>query len=206
MIKKLLFISCLAAGITFSSYAQKRKWFTLGVRGGISLSTLTSIESDYKTDFYIGVQLPIHLSRFYSLQPELNYTRQGAKNANFYGGETFSWSNSHTKNAGTTTVDLSYIDVNVINKFRFKKFNLHIGPGLAFLLEGSKYTDTNVDLTLNLGAGYKVTERLEIEARWRTGLLSIVDDYGYWNQNNYYKRQGDDVLNSTFQIGATFTF
>lgn len=206
MIKKILLVTCLALGIAFSSYAQKKRWFTPGIRGGVNLSTLTSIESDYKTDFYIGVQLPVHLAKFYSIQPELNYTRQGARNANFYGGKTLWPSDPFSSTPETNSVDLSYIDANVINKFRFKKFNAHIGPGVAFLLKGSDYTDIDFDLTINLGVGYKITKHVEIEARWRAGLLSIVDEYGYWSQNKHHILAGEGVRNSTFQIGATFTF
>lgn len=122
MIKKLLFIAFLAVGITASSYGQKK--FTPGIRGGLSLSTISNADADYKAGFYVGLQFPIHIAKFYTLQPELNYTMQGAKNANLDYIRNSSWNNSwHNENnyAQSEDVNLAYIDINVINKFRFNK-------------------------------------------------------------------------------------
>lgn len=204
MIKKLLFITCLALGVTVSSYAQKK--FTPGVRGGLSLSTITNAEADFKPGFYVGVQFPIHLAKFYTLQPELNYTMQGAKNANLAYMKNSSWNNGWNNNnhyAKSEDVNLSYIDINVINKFRFNKFNVHAGPGLAIMTEGRSKTDFYGDLTLNLGVGYKITNELEVEARWRHGFVRVVDKDDYFWDNYWYDNES---FNSSLQIGLTFTF
>lgn len=205
MIKKLLFVACLALGVTASTYAQKK--FTPGLRGGLSLSTITHAEADYKAGFYVGAQFPIRLASFYTLQPELNYTMQGAKNANLYYVKNSSWHNNDwdypSYNGKTDDVKLSYIDINVINKFRFKDFNLHVGPGLAIMTEGRSKTDFYGDLTLNLGVGYQITEQLGVEARYRQGLVRVVDKDDYYWDNYWYDNES---FNSSFQIGLTFTF
>lgn len=203
MIKKLLFITCLAVGVTASSYAQKK--FTPGVRGGLSLSTITNAEADFKPGFYVGVQFPIHIVKFYTIQPELNYTMQGAKNANLSYIRN-SWNNGwESANQGVKSedVNLSYLDINVMNKFRFNKFNAHVGPGLAIMTEGKSKTDFYADFTLNVGVGYEIMDKLEVEARWRQGVVRVVDkdDY-YWD--NYWS--SNDSFNSSFQIGLTYTF
>lgn len=203
MIKKLLFITCLAVGVTASSYAQKK--FAPGVRGGLSLSTITNAEADFKPGFYVGVQFPIHIVKFYTLQPELNYTMQGAKNANLSYIRN-SWNNgweSANQGAKSEDINLSYLDINVINKFSFKKFNAHVGPGLAIMTEGKSKTDFYADLTFNVGVGYQLMDKLEVEARWRQGVVRVVDkdDY-YWD--NYWSN--NDSFNSSFQIGLTYTF
>lgn len=203
MIKKLLIVACVVLGTTVSAHAQKR--FTPGVRGGLSLTNLTHADADYKPDFYIGLQFPIHLARFYTLQPEINYTRQGAKNANLFLSQRDYWNSSIYYGKERNDISLSYIDLNVINKFRFEKLNIHVGPGLAILTSGSKYTDYNADLTFNLGVGYKITDQIEVEARWRGGMVTIVDTYDYWDYGTYYSVD-EVVLNTGFQIGLNFTF
>lgn len=204
MIKKLLLLTCLALGTVTSSYAQKK--FTPGVRGGLSLSTLTNAEADYKAGFYVGVQFPIHIAKFYTLQPEINYTRQGANKVNMDAYYNYSWNTSSGQFSQTEDINLGYIDINVINKFRYKKFNLHAGPGLAIMTEGSSKTDFYGDLTLNLGVGYKITEQLEVEARWRQGFVRVVDKEDYYWSSNYWGDYGDETYNSSFQIGLNFTF
>lgn len=203
MIKKLLLVGCIALGATNGSYAQDK--FTPGIRGGLSLANLTNTGADYKSDFYIGLQFPIHLARFYTLQPEINYTRQGAKNANMVLSRD-DHRNGNYNELRKTSINLSYIDLNVINKFRFDKLNLHVGPGLAVLTDGGKYTDFNFDLTLNFGVGYKITNQLGVEARWRIGAISVIDNYGYWKYDNYYWEEDDSILNTSFQIGLNYTF
>lgn len=205
MIKKLLLITCVALGVTASTYAQKK--FTPGIRGGLSLSTITKAEADYKAGFYVGVQFPIHLAKFYTLQPELNYTMQGAKNANLDYIRNSNW-NNHWHNdevnySHSEDVNLAYIDINVINKFRFNKFNVHVGPGLALMTQGRSKTDFYGDLTLNLGVGYQLTEQLGVEARWRQGVVRVVDKDDYFWDNYWYD---NDSFNSSFQVGLTFTF
>ena len=200
MIKKLLFITCITLGIANGTYAQKK--FTPGVRGGLSLSTITNAEADYKADFYVGLQFPIKLASFYTLQPELNYTSQGAKNANLQYVKRDNWYNEPYLSV-SEDINLSYIDINVINKFSFKDFNVHVGPGFAIMTEGRSKTDFYGDLTLNLGVGYQVTDHLGIEARWRQGVVRVVDK-DYWFYTDYW--YNDDSFNSSFQIGLTYTF
>ncbi|MGG5576680.1 outer membrane beta-barrel protein [Myroides sp. C15-4] len=200
MIKKLLFIACITIGVGHSSYAQKK--FTPGVRGGLSLSTITNAEADYKADFYVGLQFPIKLASFYTLQPELNYTRQGAKNANLFYLKRNDWGNGSYQ-AVSEDINLSYLDFNVINKFSFNDFNVHVGPGLAIMTEGKSKTDFYGDLTFNLGVGYQVTDHLGIEARWRQGIVRVVDKDN-WFYNDYW--YDDESFNSSFQLGLTYTF
>lgn len=204
MIKKLLLITCLALGVTASTYAQKR--FTPGLRGGLSLSTISHAEADYKAGFYVGAQFPIRLASFYTIQPELNYTMQGAKDANLYYVRNSSWNNgwnNSSHNQVAEDVNLSYIDINVINKFRFRDFNLHVGPGLAIMTSGRSKTDFYGDLTLNFGVGYQITEQLGVEARYRQGFVRVVDKDDYFWDNYWYD---NDSYNSSFQLGLTFTF
>lgn len=200
MIKKLLLVSCLAFGITVSSYAQNK--FTPGVRGGLSLSTITNAEADFKPGFYLGLQFPIKFAKFYTLQPELNYTMQGGKNVNL--SYIRNDERSIDQEPKLENLNLSYIDLNVINKFSFNQFNVHIGPGLAIMTQGRNKTDFYGDLTLNFGIGYQITEQLGVEARFRQGFVRVIDKYDFYNWDNYW--DNSDSFNSSFQIGLNYTF
>lgn len=74
-----------------------------------------------QTDFYLGFQQNVRFSSFYALQPELNYSRQGALLRFRDGKEEF--------------VRLSYLGFNIVNKFYVNKLNIHIAPTLDFLFE-----------------------------------------------------------------------
>jgi hypothetical protein len=51
-----------------------------GLRGGLNLSRLTNIDyNNTKSDFYIGGFVNIKFNKYFSLQPELNYSRQGSE-------------------------------------------------------------------------------------------------------------------------------
>lgn len=49
-----------------------------GVRAGLNISSLTNYNADSRADFYVGGQVGIQFTKFYTLQPELTYSRQGA--------------------------------------------------------------------------------------------------------------------------------
>lgn len=194
MKRKLLIGLCLL-GMT-QTFAQSR--VNPGIRGGWTISNLSGIEADYRSNFYLGLQLPITLTKFYTLQPEVNYTRQGADNVSFY-------DYNFDVRTRESNLSMDYIDLNVINKFHFGKLNLQVGPGLGFLTNASETGVTRVDMTLNLGVGIDLTKRLGIEARWKPGLINVDNDIRTFNNYNTYFYYSDYITNNVFQIGAYFT-
>lgn len=195
--KKILFlITALLSGFAFSQVV-----FTPGIRAGANFSHFSNSESfnyyyyeefpnaaqpylDYKTktDFYIGFLGNIRLAKFYALQPEINYSRQGAKidtNVNNWDGKTLS---------------VSYLGMQLINKFYFNKFNVHVGPTLEFVVEKKNFEPQNeIDLGITAGLGYDITPNFGIEARVKKGFIP-VDSY---NSNHW---------NVVFQTGLYYTF
>jgi hypothetical protein len=132
-----------------------------------------------KADFYIGFQANIRFAKFYALQPEIYYTRQGAK------------FESQSPAVASKTVTLSYVGAAVVNKFYFDKFNIHFGPTLELLTDHKNIErPTDADLGLLLGTGYDITKNIGVEARIKKGFVHI---------NNYH-------TNVTFQVGVYYTF
>jgi hypothetical protein len=159
-----------------------------------------------KTDFYVGIYGALKLTRFYTLQPEVTYSRQGSKIV------TYDAPNGMI-NKTSGQIDLSYISVAIVNKFTFNdKFNIHIGPTIDVIAEksgdfdympsnndyyyydGIFYdTESDIDLAFVFGLGYNFTKNLGLEARVKKGIIPVLD----WN---------DDHTNVVFSAGLTYTF
>ncbi|WLD23179.1 porin family protein [Flavobacterium dauae] len=190
--RKIIFLGLMTLGFTA---AQAQKEFKAGLRGGLNISTIEDIEASSKTGFYIGAFGNIKLTKFYSLQPELNFSMQGANDvllSDRYFPET---------NGGKADVPLNYLGLTVMNKFNLKSFFLQVGPSLDLLLTESRYNDSRADLSLNLGLGYDITENLSIEGRYKAGIADVIDDDTDWL---FYF--GDINYNSVFQVGLSYKF
>lgn len=189
--RKIIFLGLMVFGFTT---AQAQKEFTAGVRAGLNISTIEDIEASSKTGMYAGVFGNFRFAKFYSLQPELNFSMQGANDVHLsarYFPET---------DGGKADVPLNYLGLSVINKFHFKSFNLQVGPSLDFLMNETIYNRNNVDLAMNFGAGYEITKNLSVEARYKMGVRDAVDDVmilWFFSDINY---------NSLFQVGLTYRF
>lgn len=172
-----------------------------GLRAGVNFSKITQTDLDSKTDFYAGGFAAIKLSRFYVLQPEVNYSRQGAE------GE-FSYIDFNSGTDVTENVDLSleYLSFAIVNKFTFNDaFNVHFGPTLDFLVNNNHAVYSEGDIGVTAGIGYKLPFGLEIEARVKKGFFDIVDEYqsGYDYYYGYYE---DTNTNFAFQLGLSYSF
>lgn len=201
--KKILIIAALA----FFGMTQAQVTFKPGLRGGANfshftkgdnynnyyydnngnyVSTSNSADFNSKTDLYLGFYGALHLTKYYTLQPEIDYSRQGSV---FKG-----------TNGAKETLEVSYLSIAIANKFTFSdKFNIHLGPTLEFVVDNNFDPDNEIDFAFFLGAGYNVTKNFGIEARVKKGIVPVLDDYN----NNY----GDSYhTNVVFSVGATYTF
>lgn len=214
--KKFLIAAFVILGL---SAAHAQVTFKPGIRAGVNFSHLTQgdqyfyndfyydeYNSQYygdrpadftsKADFYVGVYGALHLTKYYTLQPEINYTRQGSNI------EFLDQNNMRIK----TKLDVSYISVGVINKFTFSdKLNIHVGPTIDVVVDQprifysnnySRYNDVDaeIDLAFVLGVGYNFTKNLGIEARVKKGIIPVLD---FSNSNH---------TNVVFSGGLTYTF
>jgi hypothetical protein len=194
--KKLFIVAVLC----FFGWAQSNAQvsFKPGLRAGANFSHFTKGDNNYdyysgintgridftsKTDLYLGFYGALQLTKYYTLQPEINYSRQGA---------TF-----NSAGYSTERYDVSYLSVGVVNKFTFNdKFNVHLGPTIDFLVDKSSNinTDSDVDLAFVLGAGYNFTKNFGLEARIKKGIIPVLD---YSNSSH---------TNVVISLGGTYTF
>ncbi|PBJ12652.1 porin family protein [Flavobacterium sp. ACN6] len=171
-----------------------------GLRGGLNVSTLTNIDyNNSKTDFYVGGLVNIKFNKFFSLQPEITYSRQGDEGREDIGnGNNYRYVN----------YELNYITLGAVAKFNFNGGGFHIlaGPSLDIKIDDN-YINTNpedYDLAIVGGVGYTLPNGLTLEARIKQGLVDIYGYNGFYNDNDYY--YDDVILNQVFQIGISYTF
>ncbi|WET00574.1 porin family protein [Flavobacterium sp. YJ01] len=180
-----------------SSQSQVR--VSPGLRGGLNISTLTNIDdNNSKTDFYVGGLVNIKFNKFFSLQPEITYSRQGDEGREYFG---------NGNNYRYVKYELNYITLGAVAKFNFNGGGFHLlaGPSLD-LKVGDNYINSNpedFDLAIVGGIGYTLPNGLTFEARIKQGLVDIYG-YDYYDNNGYYTN--DAILNQVFQIGISYTF
>ena len=176
--------------------AQAQVTVSPGIRGGLNVSTLTNVEDNSsKTDFYLGGLVNIKFNKYFSLQPEITYSRQGDEGRYFEDGRYYS-----------EKYELNYITLGAVAKFNFSGSGFHIlgGPSLDFKVDDN-YINSNpegFDLAIVGGVGYTLPNGLTFEARIKQGM---VDIYGYDGvDDDYY--YDEIILNQVFQLGISYTF
>ena len=201
--KRYIALTIFACFFAVSSKAQVK--FEPGVRAGINFSRITDTDLDGKTDFYVGGFTAIKLSRVYTLQPEISYSRQGAE------GDITNYDPMLGQNVTRHfDIELNYVSLVLINKFTFlKSFNVHFGPFIDILAGGKTNNDANGDLGITTGIGYTTPFGLTVEARFKRGLgvAANTDEL-----KNYY--DGDDDFfdfdgngnNLLFSVGLAYSF
>jgi hypothetical protein len=149
-----------------------------GVKGGLNLSNLKneSGNADYYTGYHFGVFTNIGMADNFSIQPEVSYSKQGAKYAD--GKEHL----------------IDYVNVPVLGMYQFVNgFRVHTGPQISFKANtefkpnpsSETHQDNDVsylendlsnsDFSWSFGAGYLSKLGLGIDARYNMGLKDIAN-------------------------------
>lgn len=189
-----LFASIMSAQVTFKP----------GLRAGASFSNFSNIRSDYKTDFYVGSFGEIKLTKFYTLQPEITYSQQGADNV-----KTIIRYNNGQDVIESRNLEIDYLSLAMINKFTFNGgFQLQVGPTLDFRIQDNLlYQKSDVDLAFIMGIAYKLKSGLTFEARFKKGLVDVLDSDIYESsRDNDEFWLADYNTNISFQLGISYPF
>ncbi|MGV3461386.1 MAG: outer membrane beta-barrel protein [Flavobacterium sp.] len=198
MKKIALLLLCM---IGLSAAAQVT--FKPGIRAGVNFANITDSESDTRTDFYAGAFGAIKLSKFYTLQPEITYSRQGANNLNLYSYDYNTGNNVQYKN----DVEIEYISLGLINKFTLNNaFNIHVGPYLDIQTGSNIRTDSDADTGIMAGIGYTLPFGLTVEARVKQGIIDIAGNDYYYDYIYDYSNSDDYNTNFVFQLGLSYSF
>lgn len=181
--------------IASSVFSQKKS--NLGIKAGLNYTSLSSPDTnfEYRPGLYIGLVLPVKLSNFYTMQPELYYSNQGADGAN---------------NFDELEIVIHYVSLGFVNKFYVMKdqhFHLLAGIGLDLDWDdnilnqaNSGFEGNNIfafDMTVFGGLGYQFDMGLTIEARYKRGLIGVFTNE-FFEESTHF--------NSVFQFGMSYKF
>jgi len=156
-----------------------------GVKGGVGLSNTTIVHgvSKERVGFLAGgvakYQLTTRNENHY-LQAEVLYTTQGEYSLYKEGGEKYK-------------AFLNYINIPIMYKYYFddqgKDFFVEGGPQLGFKVsekfdedepERTNNVPKSFDLAFNIGVGYSIDRKYEINLRYQYGLIDTYD-YNRWD-------------------------
>lgn len=199
--KKLILGIALFGGLSAAN-AQ----IDLGVKGGLNFPTLSGDsrqlyenQTKFRTDFYVGGYANYKITDQISFQPEVLYSKQGA--------------GLKTNDNSKAKLITHNINIPLMGRYEIMDgLNVEFGPQLGFLVSAKekyelgkentkiKATDNfkTFDFGLNFGAAYKVTDELEINARFTKGLSNI---------NNYFPEVMNDnykITNTYFSVGVAY--
>jgi len=165
--KKLILI---AIAVIFSLTSVQAQDVNFGAKAGINFTSLNGDDDDLdgKTSFHIGAVAEIPVSDVFSVQPELVFSNQGAKD-------------------GDIKFNVSYLNLPIMAKYYVGEgISIEGGPQIGFLMDAKvKDDDTSVDVKdetkgidfgLGIGAGYKADSGLNFAIRYNFGLSNIVDE------------------------------
>lgn len=192
MKKSFLIIAIIVFGLT-NLNAQEVKF---GAKAGLNLASITGDETDgieSRTAFHVGAVAEISVSDKFSVQPELLYSAQGAKDS--FEGIDFD-------------AKIDYLNLPIMAKYYVAEgFSLELGPQVGFLLsakaEGGgesidfKDETKGIDFGANFGVGYKLESGLNFGARYNLGLSNINDG----EDSDDFKNQ-----NSVIQLSVGYFF
>lgn len=194
--RKLLFA---ITAIAFTAVSAQAQTTSFGLKAGITAANIkesgggVSISLTSKIGFYAGAFAEVGVSDKFAIQPELFYNLLGAK------------AKSDGESDGGK-LDLGYISLPVLVKYKSEGFSAFLGPQISYLLsakssgggssEDIKDQLKSTEIAGVIGAGYTLTNGFGFDARYQLGLSDISKDSG---------GEGS-IKNSAFMVGVHYRF
>jgi Outer membrane protein beta-barrel domain len=184
-----------------------QKVFNPSLRTGLNISTLTGMNADARTSYFVSFGAEIKFKRVYSMQPEIYFSNQGVSNVRVFDTNTNTFKNDdfHT----------SYFGTAFMNRFTFKnRFIVEVGPFLDFLLEPHKYSYAEFDLGAMIGFGLKLNDQIEVGFRLKVSPFidafdsDNISSGSYYENGYYYYDDNSHSINANivYQFGVTYKF
>ena len=156
-----------------------------GAKAGLNLATVTGNISDPSilVGIHFGSMAEVTINKQLAVQPEVLFSMQGA---------------TYSKKGNT---QLNYLLFPVIGKYYIiENLSLEAGPHLGLLLtardegENIKKHISSTDVGFNIGAGYKLKNKINLGLRYSIGLTNINDN------------GGDKTNNAVLQLSVGYFF
>lgn len=175
----ILFVFCFAINAQSQSTRSPEE-VRFGLKVGANFATLTGDTENVKsrTSLHFGGVVEIPISENFSVQPEILYSSQGAKDSN-----------------SDDELKLDYLNIPVLAKFYVAHgLSIEAGPQIGFLLSAKEEFDgesedikdfiKGTDFGLSLGIGCRMATGLNFGARYNIGLSDIPEGDGDGNIKN----------------------
>ena len=173
--KKVIFLLLMFAA--FQLNAQK---FHIIPKVGLNLANMTNSGGSMSPGLNIGASGEVMLSSIFAIEPGLYFSMQSD---------------------GFDAVN--YLNVPVHAKlYLYHGLFGFAGPQLG--INVSEYYNT-FDCSLGIGVGYQFSSGFQISANYNYGLMSVSDEYSYYDGYNYYYDDGN-YHNSVFQLNLGWRF
>jgi outer membrane immunogenic protein len=196
----ILAIAIIASGVPAMAQVQ------VGVKGGINIATVKYKkigENTASVGYNAGLLARIRVTDGFFIQPEAQYSLKGYRyNTN--------------SSSGTGTTRLNYFTVPLLAGFNISdKFQGLIGPEFGYLISANSVFAGNktkindlfehFDWGLDLGATYKITNTLGVEARYNFGFRGLIKGI-VLEENGGLATSTKDGANRVFQAGLYYLF
>lgn len=170
--------------------------FTYGAKVGLNATNISNSDMKNKLSFHLGAFAEWKLSDFVGIQPELVYSRQGARD-------------KYDENGSKVKVKtrVNYLNIPILAKlYVLEDLSVDLGPQFGFALNAkSKYkvgghtskdkiTDNNTfDFSFAVGASYNFDDFI-FSARYNIGLSNM------WDKD----KVGENLKNHVFQLSVGY--
>lgn len=184
-------------------FAQSKA--TIGVKAGVTISGMQGdavnnlknlidltdgiLKTSNRTGFFAGVYANLPMGSFISIEPGIFYTQKGYELKGGFGVKGISIANAKAQ------LQSEYIDVPLLLKVNFSRFQIFAGPQVSYLLNADLKTSAGLlgfnllnnkmemtsqfnpwDVGLTGGIGYQISKELSINASYDQGLSKINKD------------------------------
>ncbi len=228
MKKKLFLIVLCAVCINFN--AQIR---TFGIKSGLNISSISKEGYDKvnaKAGFSGGFFMNSKLNENLNLQTEIIYNQTGAKVSK----STYYITNNTTTIQRLSDLRLNYLSLPLLLQYNVTpKFFAEAGPEVGFLLNAraagstdkiilltdgvttyqTNYSSSNVkkyfcnvNVSIDLGLGYFITDKLSVNARYVAGISNINKKNNGTAEQDFVDNYKNKNRNNTAQVGIAYKF
>lgn len=202
-------ILSLAALIAFSFCAKAQQQIKIGPKAGVNFSTLSDLsKAKTLTGYYVGAVAEVKLADKFSIQPELVFSSQGAKNiySEVVLGDIVNHHNHDVINS---------INLPILGKyFVTNSLSIELGPQFGLLVKAENQDKITIngeeikenrdfkdelnlfDFGIAAGLAYDLTNGLFVNARYNYGLTNVGKTGEYYG----------DSKNRVIQLGVGFKF
>ena len=225
--------------LTIATSAQSLIPMKYGIKFGVNISNIIStpnegvknIETSSQIGIAGGFYMEIALNDKWYIKPELIYSQKGASFTYEY---THDYDNNNRDLHNTShELKLAYVELNPIISYKANdKFSLNFGPAVSFILtpdydilidkgenddhselpEGT-YIEETIDVGLNLGLSYYLTDKFLINSRvnsslMKAGTVSKITNSGLVNETptNSPEINIYEIKNSIISFSIAYLF